>query len=267
MKKFLSLTTLFLLSVWEVIWFSSIGESVELEGLLLYLPFDEGSGDKAKDLSGKGFDGKLNGPKWVLGKFGKALEFDGKDDFVAVEPIGVDPDEITIELWFSPAKDIDSSSPRMDLVYALKGCCRPCVLFNREKDGGMGFYTEHGGDGAEGPGTDITTKTSSWKSIEWYHFAGTADGNEIKVYANGELEKTMKAPKGLTLNVRYAEFGISIGANQGKSGFFSGKIDELRIWERVLSADEVKKAFDGTLMAIEKKDKLAITWGSIKDMR
>ena len=44
--------------------------------------FDEGSGKTARDSSGKGNDGELmNNPKWVSGKFGKALEFDGKDDW------------------------------------------------------------------------------------------------------------------------------------------------------------------------------------------
>jgi len=43
--------------------------------------FDEGKGDLVKDSSGNKNDGKLmNGPKWVDGKFGQALEFDGVDD-------------------------------------------------------------------------------------------------------------------------------------------------------------------------------------------
>ena len=267
MKKILSLTTLLLLFVGGVIWYYSIGEAAELEGLLLYLPFDEGSGDKAKDLSGNGFDGELNGAKWVDGKFIKALEFDGKDDFVAVEPLGVDPDEFTIEFWFSPAKDLDSGGTRMDLMYAHTGCCRPHITFNRQNDGGIGLHAEYGGNGAQGPTLDLTTKTSSWKSGEWYHWAGTADEKELKVYVNGKFEKTVKAPGNQKPNLRYEEFGVSIGASQGQANWYSGKLDEIRVWSRVLTDNEIQKAFDGTLMAIEKKDKLAITWGSIKDMR
>ena len=44
--------------------------------------FDEGNGDTAKDSSGNGNDGTLEGPKWVDGKFGKALEFNGASDYV-----------------------------------------------------------------------------------------------------------------------------------------------------------------------------------------
>ena len=47
--------------------------------------FDEGSGNIAKDSSGNGNDGQLtNGPKWVQGRFVRALEFDGKDDYVKI---------------------------------------------------------------------------------------------------------------------------------------------------------------------------------------
>ena len=47
--------------------------------------FDEGKGDAAKDYSPNGNDGTLNeGPKWVDGQFEKALEFDGKDDYVQI---------------------------------------------------------------------------------------------------------------------------------------------------------------------------------------
>ena len=45
--------------------------------------FDESSGDIARDLSGKGHDGKITGAQRVAGKFGNALEFKGKD-FVTV---------------------------------------------------------------------------------------------------------------------------------------------------------------------------------------
>lgn len=263
MKTLITTAVVIFLSVW----LSSFSKAVKLESLLLYLPFDEGSGNEAKDLSGNGFNGTLHGPKWVDGKFNKALEFDGKDNYVSVEPIGVEPEAITIEFWFSPAQNLDSSSLRADLMYALNGCCRPHLTINRENDGAFGFYVEHGGvqGGAEGPGTQVMTNLTSWKAAEWYHFAGAADEAEVKVYVNGKLENKTKAP-GDKLHVRYGEYGISIGAgNQGAANFFSGKMDEIRIWSRILTENEIRKAFAGTLMAVLPIDKLAITWGSIKN--
>ena len=55
-----------------------------LEGLVLYMPLDEGDGKTTEDFSENGLDGELNGgAKWVDGKFGKALEFSASTDFVA----------------------------------------------------------------------------------------------------------------------------------------------------------------------------------------
>ena len=69
-----------------------------LEGLVLYMPLDEGNGNKVDDFSENGFEGELNGgPKWVDGKFGKALQFSASSDFVAIEDDGAFhiEDEIT----------------------------------------------------------------------------------------------------------------------------------------------------------------------------
>ena len=270
MKNFVLSLTTFLIAVLlilaGVLWFSSLGVAAEVEGLLLYLPFDEGDGAEAKDLSGNNFNGELNGPQWVTGMFGKALEFDG-DDFVVVKPLGVDPDEITIELFFSPAQNIDSSGSRMDLVYAFDGCCRPCIIFNNEGTGIVGFYPEFGeGEPNTGLGLAIGANKTSWDANTWYHFLATSDEDETKVYLDGELVNEAASP-GEPVRVTWNEWGISIGAQMGFSMFWSGKIDEFRVWSRVLTADEVKKAFDGTIVAVEKKDKLAVTWGSVKKMR
>jgi len=69
-----------------IVTFPFIGESIDDASLALYLPFNEGSGDIARDFSGKGNDGAIQkGAKWVDGKIGKGLFFDGEDDYVEVE--------------------------------------------------------------------------------------------------------------------------------------------------------------------------------------
>jgi hypothetical protein len=69
--------------------FSYVGEMAQAQSLVLYLPFDEGSGDKTSDLSNNGNDGTLgNNPAWTEGKFKNALEFDGTDDYVETPTYG-----------------------------------------------------------------------------------------------------------------------------------------------------------------------------------
>ena len=79
------------------------------ETVVLYLPFEEGSGEETKDLSKSGKIGVLSTtgndpPEWVDGKFGKALEFDGETNFVEVQEtadfsFASDPGTITLAAW------------------------------------------------------------------------------------------------------------------------------------------------------------------------
>ena len=64
--------------------FSQAGKAIVDKSLLLYLALDEGQGNVIKDQSSNGFEGKVVDAKWVDGKFGKALQFDGQDDYAEV---------------------------------------------------------------------------------------------------------------------------------------------------------------------------------------
>jgi len=68
--------------------------------------FDEGSGDSTKDMSSEGNHGELvKSPKWVTGKFGKALEFNGKDNFVKTGQKLLDSRvEFSVLCWVNPGK-------------------------------------------------------------------------------------------------------------------------------------------------------------------
>ena len=75
------------------------------DSLKLYLPFEEGKGKVAKDKSGNGNDGTLEGDtKWIDGKYGKAISLNGKASGVTVpDSDSLDtPDEITVEAWIYP---------------------------------------------------------------------------------------------------------------------------------------------------------------------
>ena len=65
--------------------------------------FDEGKGDVAKDSSGNQNDGTLkNGPKWVTGKSGTALEFDGIDDYVEIpDSASLRVQSFTLSAWIN----------------------------------------------------------------------------------------------------------------------------------------------------------------------
>ncbi len=74
-------------------------------GEVLVLHFDEGSGTVAKDESGHGNDGTVYGATWVEGKYGKALSFDGMNDYVDVgNPSFLSNTAGSISFWVNPSK-------------------------------------------------------------------------------------------------------------------------------------------------------------------
>ena len=85
--------------------FQGISTAAELEGLVVYFAFEEGAGKTVADLSGNGQDGKLEGDtSWTDGKFGKSVNFGGKNGIVRVEHSDAFEftDGITIAAWILP---------------------------------------------------------------------------------------------------------------------------------------------------------------------
>ncbi len=80
------------------------------ENQVLYLPFDEGKGSVVEDRSEKGNNGVIHGgAKWVDGKFGKALEFNGTDSFVEIQDDdSLNPaDGLTVAAWVKAYKKVN----------------------------------------------------------------------------------------------------------------------------------------------------------------
>lgn len=221
------------------------------DGLVAYWAFDEGSGKKATDLTGNGHDGEFAGdPKWVDGVFNTALEFDGVDDHVVVadhDELDI-TDAITLMAWFSPNEALTSRRlmVKNDSVFVI-------FDFGNSKDS-IDFLAKPDNNFAESTTTD-------WKIGEWYHFAGTFDGKTLRVYVDGKLEgeganNIPITPSDLELWIGGDDFGRP-------TDHFPGKIDEVRLYDKVLSEADIKRVMD-TPADVEPQGKLTTTWGRIK---
>ena len=224
--------------------------NVAEEGLVAYWPFDEGSGKTAEDVTGNGHDGKFAGaPKWVDGKFGTALEFDGEEDHVVVADdaaLAIE-ENITFMAWFSPG-DVLTSRRLMVKNNSI------FVIFDFGNKDSIDFLVKPDNTFAESTTTD-------WKVGEWYHFAGTFDGKTMKVYVNGKLEGEATnnvpiAPSDLELWIGGDDFGRP-------TDFFPGTIDEVRLYEKTLTEAEIQKVME-TPQDVEARGKLTTAWGKIK---
>ncbi|MCY4403611.1 MAG: LamG domain-containing protein [Candidatus Poribacteria bacterium] len=226
--------------------------NVAEDGLIGYWAFDEGAGKTAADVSGNGHNGEFAGaPKWVDGKFNSALEFDGVDDHVKVKDNdSLDlTDKITLMAWFNPSDALTSRRMMVknDSIF---------VIFDFGDSNSIDFLVKPDNLFAQ-------SKTTDWKIGEWYHFAGTFDGKTLRVYVNGVLEGEVLNGKPITPS--NLDFWIG-GDDFGRpTDSFPGKIDEVRLYDKVLSEGDIQKVMD-TPQDVEPQGKLTTTWGKLKDL-
>jgi hypothetical protein len=218
--------------------------------------FDENKGKVAKDGSENGNDGRLMGnPKWVEGKFGKALDFNGSTDYVEVadsKSLDIIRD-ITVVVWL-----YKRPAGRGTLVGKWKqvGDVWSYVLYDRGEGGG-GWrlrWDDQSQTNLEGPYTFDDNK--------WVHNAATYDGSEMKVFENGKEIGTIAANK----EIDVTENPLWIG-NDGYQQHFNGILDEVAIFDVALTVNEIEAIMTQGLektFAVSPSSKLANTWASIK---
>jgi hypothetical protein len=234
------------------------------EGLVVYLPFDEGNGDVAKDLSGNKHDGEIDKPEWVKGKFEKALQFKGANSgtFVTVESTPkLNVNTMTFMAWVN-ADTWDGT--RQIVGKSVHGGCGGRVQY--------GVFSAEGAFkarlSAEGGSVDVVTDLPP--ANEWVHLAVTNDGAKALIYINGEEVMSGDVSGKLTVNDDPWRLGQDC---ERENYIFSGMIDDVRLWNRALSTDEINK-FKGmgaeileSGVAVEPQDKLPATWGKLKAAR
>lgn len=134
----------------------------------------------AKDSSGQGNDGEINGnPKTVEGKVGKALSFNGKDDYLfsPLLPLFMGK-PFTVGVWVKPASPVAGTVVNITSQLDGAGWCHPLIGF--DAGGTPGFFTY--------TGPKVVSKTVLTAN-EWAYLAGVHDGKNslIYVYTNKKL--------------------------------------------------------------------------------
>jgi len=216
--------------------------------------FDETSGATASDSSGNGNDGTLEGnPQWVTGKIDGALEFDGDGDYVdcgnaaSLDICGADA-QVTIALWVNTP---DVSRAHGALV--TKG------------EWNAGYSLMINGDTTTLVAADRDTNSGDLvTNDQWYHLAVTTDGatGEVTFYINGQLSEVHE--KNIS-GIGQSDMPVNIAREQWGGGrwYFNGMIDDVRIYNRILTEDEIAQAMEGRA-AVEFSGKLATKWGVLK---
>ena len=195
--------------------------------------FEEGEGIDIHDESGYGNHGTFHGnptPVFPDGVYSgtTALQFDGVDDYVDCgndESLNI-TDEITISAWIY---SIGEGVTWHGII--SKGNGQPYALTFNRPNRYLHFET-HGG-----PGT-LNTSVNTILFDKWTYVVATYNGSMQKIYINGIEKASRSASTDLVSNSE------SLRVGQGNNGeFFKGRIDEVRIYNRALSASEIRKHY------------------------
>lgn len=242
------------------------------ESLVFYMAFEEGTGETTNDIASDNI-GALEGDiSWTKeGKYGNALSFDGSDDYVAVPdpkglPDGNEPRSITA--WIKA--EMNGHFRRTVVDYGTNAPAQGVVLrLGSDNDGVYwGFWN-----------MDYKkTAPNTWYDGEWHHIAATLDGQTASIYQDGSLFGQSDVPNvGAvrtpwdTVDTVLPGLGLRIGKwidSPANSEMFTGIIDEVAIFNKGLSDEEVKETMKESLgkfsTAVFPSGKLATTWSVIK---
>ena len=234
-----SLKTLF-----ESLFSSSSAQTVSAptNGLVGYWNFDEGSGTAANDSSGNSNTGTLtNNPTWTQGKVGGAILFDGLDDYVDVgtrSSLNLSG-EVTISAW---VKDIKTSGASRSILGDTSNAGAAAQYLLSRDNSNVPKIAVQWGNTAGKPGVVTKSNTGMTKDV-FYHVVmirqGSAGAWTGSVYINGVLDASTATSTDPSVQNRFA-----IGRKGGSSSeYWNGVIDEVRIYNRALSTDEVQALY------------------------
>ncbi len=199
-------------------------------GLVAALGFDEGTGTGTADRSGNGNNGTIANATWVAGKYGNALSFNGSNSWVTVaDSNSLDlTTGMTVEAWVNPS--------------ALGAAYRTVVFKEQTGNEVFSLYGAQSGSGQVPTGEAFiggyknASGTSALALNSWTHLAESYDGSSLRLYVNGTLVATTAAPGALTVS----NGALRIGGNNIWGEYFAGLIDEVRVYNRALSAAEIQ---------------------------
>jgi len=215
-------------------------------------PFDEGTGRRTVDAAGD-CPGRVEGATWSPGRLGRALRFDGVDDYVGLpdnNPVWLPVDDFTISFWVYFERDkcvsvtqnevlVDfnagsSSDPENELGY---------IVFRHGENGTFAFQ--------------MATMTNTDEDLEsqvvpdkdrWYHVVAVRQGTLQMIYVNGLLDAWRACSYSpIDFVGGYDDDKVNIGRYTTSIGVpryhFKGMLDELMMFDRALTDDEVYRLY------------------------
>jgi len=262
MRRLLAIAGMVFLSILLV---SPIYAKIDQKAVVGMWLFEEGSGNTAVDSSGKGNDGAISGPKkWVQGKFGKALQFDGSSVWVEVP---FNDSQVLPELTMVAWGNIKSSKGIRWQSIMMRGQNPRNYLLVIDKDSQklQLSITKGAADAWAGP-IDGPVVTDG----NWHHMAGVIGQKAgLTIYLDG-VKVGSQAYSKPSLDANPPHIRIGDGSAGGHQ--LDGVLDEVALFNIPLEEADIKEIMEKGLEAttglkapVDSKGKLATVWGRIKN--
>ncbi len=210
----------------------------------------------ATDISVNGFDGEAQGGKYVEGKIGKAIELNGTNEWVNIPQKLGSFEEITFTHWVK----CTGRENGWRVFYNTTGWKAGDIHYQLHPNNKVEFSI-HTNPGGNDKFANFTV--SGGEMNKWIHIATAYSATEKKIYfyINGELdsEHDWGGNPGVLDPGRIGDWG---GSRQ-----WQGLLDEFVIFNTVLSEGDIKSVMDAGIesgLAVDPKEKIAVTWGSLK---
>lgn len=229
---------------WQVL--SSMGNQGLSDNLLLWYTFDESSGAVANDSGPNAYHGNLinfSSTTRTSGKIGNALDFDGADDYVdSYQQLLNGLSQFSFSCWVKSDSLVSGS---YDMTQA--------AIWHDGKTG-LGFRNSNlrvmvG----KSSGLARSRITDTFSGATWYHFVSVYDGSgatnddKVKHYIDGNLNSNTNFGSDTVPTTVVASGNLYIGGAAdfptGNGNFFNGLIDDVRVYNKALDAQEVNALY------------------------
>ena len=204
--------------------------------LIGHWTLDDGIGTIASDTSGNGNDGVVNGAAWVnAGQISGALDFDGSDDYVDLGGLNASADSLTISAWINADTFTHLSRQDARIVSKATGTASQDHYFMLSTIKSNGATRLRFRLMTNGATTTLLGSGGVLTSGTWIHVAAVYDGAQMRLYQDGvEVGNTSK-----TGNIDQNAVAVWIGRNPDGKRPFDGRIDEVYIYDRAFTLNEI----------------------------
>ncbi len=228
-----------------IVFLAAVGTAADLHsGLAGHWQFDGCDGKIVKDLSPRGNDGVIDGGELRKEKSGTSLELDGLGSHVLIaEKTLFDfSNAITASLWVR-ASELRDKTVFFGVPHTNESWTTPMFgMYASEDHVVYGMWGNHGA-------TKVLVETAGALPLDtWTLLTGTYDGAAVRLYVNGTLSAEKPHTGAIVRNGQPLILGKGLGYSKPS---LKGRIGELRLYSRALTADEVRALFEQTQSAYD----------------